>query len=119
MVGLRLADVVEVFHNVLFWLISLFTLPGNVPFYLFIFYLFLFFLSFPINMMLCSGCSNVRLHRQFCMFVCCCFFTFFLSSFTSQFRANILTLRIGRLLEFISLQVFSLSSVLQKPLFAL
>ncbi len=47
------------------------------------------------------------------------FFYFFISSFTSQFRANILTLRIGRLLKFISLQVFSLSSVLQKPLFAL
>ncbi len=48
-----------------------------------------------------------------------CFFYFFLSSFTSQFRANILTLRIGRLLKCISLQVFSLSSVLQKTLFAL
>ncbi len=29
MVNLRLADVGEVFHNVLFWLISLFALPGN------------------------------------------------------------------------------------------
>ncbi len=45
MVNLRLADVGEVFHNVLFWLISLFALPGNYYY----FFLFLF-----INMMLCS-----------------------------------------------------------------
>ncbi len=45
MVHLRLADVGEVFHNVLFWLISLFALPGNY------YYVFLFLF---INMMLCS-----------------------------------------------------------------
>ncbi len=43
MVNLRLADVGEVFHNVLFWLISLFALPGNYYYY----FIFRFRFFFP------------------------------------------------------------------------